>query len=109
MGIENRRHLRVRVKWSVVIRTPNGLVDGKIENLSLSGSFIRLSGQLDSNHNLPMVLDVKGRFISCTAQVVWTDSHDLSDKSKSLGIGVRFTRMMLHDREFLHRELLNRT
>ena len=35
--------------------------------------------------------------------------RNLSDQRKFLGIGVRFTRMMLHDREFLHREILNRT
>ena len=107
MGIENRRHLRARVKWHIVIRTPNGLVDGKTENLSLRGAFIRLSGQLDSNQSLPMVIDAKGRFVSCTAQVVWTDNRDLSASSKSLGIGVRFTQMMLNDRQFLHGQISN--
>jgi hypothetical protein len=106
MSIDNRRRQRARVKWPVVIQTPTGrLVDGKAENLSLSGAFIRLSSQLESNHNLPMVLDVRGRLLPCTAQVIWSDESSPSHHSKSLGIGLRFTRMMLHDREFLYGEI----
>ena len=108
MEIENRRHPRAKVKWPVVIQTPNGLVDGTTENLSLGGAFIRLSDQLTSGLELAAVLDVKGRFIPCSAQVVWADEPILSEQGKSLGIGVRFTRMMLHDREFLHGQISNR-
>jgi hypothetical protein len=109
MGTENRLHSRARVRWPVVIQTPTGLVDGKTENLSLGGGFIRLSNELNSSHNLPVVLNAKGRFISCTAQIVWSDERNLSDQRKFLGIGVRFTRIMLHDREFLHGEISNHT
>ena len=105
MSIDNRLRQRARVKWPIVIQTRAGLDDGKIENLSLSGAFIRLPSQLESNHNLPTVLDVKGRLIPCTAWVVWSDESNSSHQSKSLGIGVRFTRMMLHDREFLYGEI----
>jgi len=84
-----------------VIQTPTGLVDGKTENLSLGGALIRLSGHLNSNHNLPLVLDAKGRLIPCTAQIVWSEERNLSGQKRFLAIGVRFTRMMLHDREFL--------
>ncbi len=106
--MENRRHPRAEVKWPVVILTPSGLVDGKTENLGLGGTFIRLSGQLESNHNLSVVITVKGRFISCTAQVVWADTPSSAGQNKASGIGVRFTRMMLNDRSFLHYEISNR-
>ena len=105
MQTENRRHTRARIKWPVVIQTPTGLIDGTTVNLSLTGAFIRLSNELNSHHNLPVVLNAKGRFIPCTAQVVWSDDSSPSHESKSLGIGVRFTRMMLHDREFLYGEI----
>jgi hypothetical protein len=108
MKDDNRRHARVRVRWPVVIQTPTGLVDGTTEDLSLSGAFIRLSRELNSNHNLPLVFDVEGRFVPCNAQVVWSDERNLSDQRKFLGIGVRFTRMMLNDRAFLHGEISNR-
>jgi hypothetical protein len=107
MRTENRRYSRAKVKWSVIIQSPDGLVDGTTENLSLGGAFIRLSKELNASQNLPIVLDANGRFIPCTAQLVWTDQRKLSDQSNSVGIGVRFTRMMLYDREFLHREILD--
>ncbi len=103
--MEKRRHPRAEVKWPVVIVTPERLVDGKTENLSLNGTFIRLSGQFKSNHNLPMVITVNGRFISCTAQVVWSDTPGPADHNRGIGMGVRFTRMMLNDRSFLHGEI----
>jgi len=105
VSIDNRRHQRATFKCPVVIQTTTGLLDGKTENLGLSGAFIRLPSQLESNHNLPMVLDIKGRLIPCTAQVVWSDESSPFRQSKSLGVGVRFTRMMLHDREFLYGEI----
>lgn len=107
MRAENRRHSRARIKWPVVIQTPTGLVDGKTENLSLGGAFIRLSNEFKSTADLPVVIDAKGRLIPCTAQIVWSDEPSLSDQSKSAGIGVRFTGMMLHDRKFLYDEISN--
>ena len=109
MGTDNRRHTRAKVKWPVSINAPTGFVDGTTENLSLSGAFIRLSRQFNSSAEIPLVLNAKGRFIACTAQVVWSDERDLSDQRKFLGIGVRFIQMTLHDRAFLHREISNRT
>jgi hypothetical protein len=107
MRVDKRRHSRARVKWPVVIQTPTGLFDGKTEDISLGGAFIRLSRELNSNYNLPMVFDAKGRLIPCNAQIVWSDKRNLSDQRRFLGIGVRFTRMMLNDREFLYREISN--
>ena len=109
METDNRRHTRAKVEWPVSINDASGSVDGTTENLSVSGAFIRLSRQLNSSAEIPLVLNAKGRFIACTAQVVWSDERNLSDQRKFLGIGVRFIQMMLHDREFLHREISNRT
>jgi hypothetical protein len=109
MGTDNRRHTRAKVKWPVSIKAPTGIVDGATENLSLGGTFIRLSKQLNSSAEIPLVLNANGRFIACTAQVIWSDERNLSEQRKFLGIGVRFTRMMLHDRVFLHGEISNNT
>jgi Tfp pilus assembly protein PilZ len=109
METDNRHHSRTQVRWPVVIQTITGLVDGTTENLSLSGAFIRLSKQLSYSDEIPLVLKAKGRNIPCSVEVVWSDESEVADQSKSPGIGVRFIQMMLHDREFLHREILNRT
>jgi hypothetical protein len=109
MGTDNRHHTRAKVNWPVSINAPTGIVDGTTENLSVSGAFIRLSRQLSSSDEMPLVLKAKGRLIPCSVEVVWSDKSEVSDQKKSLGIGVHFTRMMLHDREFLHRDISNRT
>ena len=56
METENRRHTRAKVKWPVSIKAPTGIIDGTTENLSLSGAFIRLSKQLNSSAEIPLVL-----------------------------------------------------
>ena len=109
METDNRHHTRAKVNWPVSINAPTGIVDGTTENLSLNGAFIRLSKQLSYSDELPLVLKAKGRLIPCSAEVVWSDESEVSDQRKSLGIGVRFTRMMLHDRAFLHGEISNHT
>ena len=109
METDNRHHTRAKVRWPVSINTPAGFVDGTTENLSLSGAFIRLSKELSYSDEIALVLKAKGRQIPCSVEVIWSDESEVSDQRKSLGVGVRFIRMMLHDREFLHREILNRT
>ncbi len=56
METENRLRTRAKVKWPVSIKAPTGIVDGTTENLSLSGAFIRLSKQLNSSAEIPLVL-----------------------------------------------------
>ncbi len=56
MGTENRLHTRAKVKWPVSIKAPTGIIDGTTENLSLSGALIRLSKQLNSSAEIPLVL-----------------------------------------------------
>lgn len=85
--------------------THNGLVDGKTENLSLGGAFIRFPEPPRVNQSLPMVISAKGRLISLTAEVVWSDTHRRGDKSRFCGIGVRFTKIMVSDRQFLNRAI----
>ena len=106
METENRPHTRAKVKWPGSIYAPTGTIDGTTENLSLNGAFIRQSKQLNSSAEIPLVLNAKRSFIPCSAQVVWSEERNLPDQRRFLGIGVRFTRMMLHDREFLYGEIL---
>lgn len=100
---ENRRHARAVIKWPVVTMTPNGLVDGRTENLSLGGAFIRFPEHSNFSHTITMVITAKGRLISLTAELIWVDVRRQGEKSKTSGIGVRFKKIMMNDRQFLHR------
>jgi hypothetical protein len=112
MATENRLHTRARVKWPVSIKAPTGIIDGTTENFTLMLQThvekkrvrARQMWSQQATHEISG-LDTKRRFIPCTAQVVWSEERNLSDQRRFFGIGVRFTRMMLHDREFLYGEI----
>ena len=84
-----------------------GLVDGKTANLSLGGASIRFLEHPNSYHRLAMVITAHGRLISLTAEVVWSDTQSRSDESKFCNIGVRFTKIMISDRQFLSKVISN--
>ena len=104
---EKRRHPRAEIKWPVVMMTHGGLADGKTENLSLGGASIRFLEQPNSSHSLAMVITANGRLISLTAEVVWSDTQSRDAKSNFCKIGVRFTKIMISDRQFLSKVISN--
>ena len=101
---EERQYRRVKIKWPVVMMTPNGLIDGKAKNISLGGAFIRCSKQPNFNKSFRMVLIAEERFILVNAQVVWPDTG----KTILRGLGVRFTTFLVNDRPFISRVISNR-
>ena len=98
---ENRRHPRARIKWSVVLMTDDGLVDGRTQNLSQVGGFIRFSGLPKLRGDFRLVITTKDRLIPLTAELIWSDVNHLQNKSVVSGIGVRFTSISNDDRSFL--------
>ncbi len=98
---ENRRHPRARIKWPVVMNTPNGLVDGRTKNLSLGGAFVRCPDMPHLEDNFRLVLTAKERLILVNAEVVWSDGNRSNGKSSFQGMGIRFTKISINDRAFL--------
>ena len=98
---ENRRHPRARIKWSVVLMTDDGLVDGRTQNLSQVGGFIRFSKLPKLSGDFRLVITTKDRLIPLTATLVWSDANHLQNRSAVSGIGVRFTNISSDDRSFL--------
>jgi len=85
--------------------TPNGLIDGKTQNLSIGGAFVNCPAPPNNNYGFRMVLTAKGRLILVNAQVIWPEILNTSDLPKSCGIGVRFTGILINDRQFLSHEI----
>jgi hypothetical protein len=104
---EKRRHPRAEIKWPVVMMTHGGLIDGRTANLSLGGASIRFPEHPNSYRSLAMVITAKGRLISLTAEVVWSETQGRDDKSKFCKMGVRFTKIMISDRQFLSKVISN--
>ena len=98
---ENRRHRRAKIKCPTVMTTPNGLVDGQTQNLSLGGALVCCAELPDLEDDFRLVLTTKERLILVNAEVVWTNGGRSTGKSTSHGIGIRFTRISSNDRTFL--------
>jgi hypothetical protein len=85
--------------------TPNGLIDGRTQNLSIGGAFVSCPAQPNNNHGFRMVLTAKGRLILVNAQVIWPEILNTAGLAKPGGMGVRFTGILINDRQFLSHEI----
>ena len=98
---ERRRYPRTKIKLPVVKMAADGLVDGEIQDLSLGGAFIRCSAMPNNEHNFHMVISARGRLISITGEMVWSDVNESNDKNRLRGMGVRFRKVFNGDRRVL--------
>jgi hypothetical protein len=98
---ERRHYPRSNIKLPVVLIAGESLVDGEIQDISLGGAFIRCPAMPNPKDSFHMVITSKGRLISITAEVVWSDGHKFKSKAALSGIGVRFRRLLHDDRRFL--------
>ena len=98
---ENRKHRRVKIKWPVVMTTSNGLADGRTQNISLGGAFIRCTEKPTLEKNFRLVMTAKERLILVNAEVVWSNGRKSEGKSTHHEMGVRFTKLSSNDRTFL--------
>jgi len=85
----------------------SGLIDGRTQNVSLGGAFIRCAQKPDLENNFRLVMTTKDRLILVNAEVVWTNGHRSDGRSNQHGMGVRFTKISGNDRTFLNSAILN--
>ena len=98
---ERRYYPRTKVKLPVVKMVGSDLVDGEIEDLSLGGAFIRCSAMPNGKDTFRMVISAKGRLISLTGEMVWKDVKKSKNQTTFRGMGVRFSQLLIGDRQFL--------
>ena len=89
--------------------TSNGLVDGKTQNVSLGGAFIRCPEKINLEDRFRLVMTTKDRLILVNAEVDWSNGRKSEGKSAYREIGVRFTNISGNDRTFLSGVISNHT
>ena len=88
---ESRQHPRVSIAVDVDVTSGSNFYAGRTRDLSLGGLFVEtdvglpIGAQIDVKLKLP-----KGMFL-VACEVVW----QLSDKGRTLGVGVRFVQLSL--------------
>jgi hypothetical protein len=102
-----RKHPRVEVQWPVTMMTPEGDMDGTIENVSAGGAYIRCGTLLTKNDLFIFAILIQDREESWIgAEVVWIDIP-LSPDAEAIpvGMGIRFTNLSAGDLQFLTEEV----
>lgn len=100
---QQRQHRRIEVEWPVTMMTPEGDMDGIIENISVGGAYIRCETMLSKSDLFLMCIlahSRKGSWLG--AEVIWIDIPlDADTESVPVGMGVRFTDMSEDDLRFI--------
>lgn len=102
MGIERRRHRRIRVNWPVVVQTPQSFIEGEARDISVGGVFIEYSEQPELGENFQVVIKLSPeRSISVTGKKAWCGNINIDGKSTYSGMGVQFIEISPEDRQFI--------
>jgi hypothetical protein len=98
-GIERRRYPRIPVGWPVVLITPQGAINGKTRNISISGALFLFSKMLKAGDEFQIILKPsENHEMSMTCEKIWSDDLILAD-SVYIAIGARFTKISSRDRK----------
>jgi len=90
-GIEKRQHPRMPITVPAIMVTEAGVIEGEIENISLSGAFIRCQEQLESGERLTVIAELPTNpSFSSPAEVVWSRVTGPSEEGTNPGMGVKF-------------------
>ena len=100
---QRRKYRRVEVQWPVTMMTPEGDMDGTIENISAGGAYIRCGTPLFTKDLFILsILSHNGEDIWIGAEVVWIDIHPDHNSEVPIGMGVRFTNISPEDLKFIN-------
>ena len=107
---ERRRHPRAKARWSVTLETAQGVINTETLDISLEGAFVRCLDPLQPEEPFKMVINIPNsdRRLAVDSEVVWVNVHGPDHSVTPRGMGVQFTQLSGHDRQFLSRMIINR-
>ena len=89
-GGEGRGGPRVKIKWPVTVKTPQGSMDGVTLDLGTDGAFVSCAKPLKLNEVFDMVITAPDQPIEAKAEVIWSNIYGPDDNITPRGMGVRF-------------------
>ena len=101
---ERRQYPRTKVKWPATASTPQGDIEGQVENISADGAFlVSCQEPLPVEGTFRLVIKPhKHQHLRVTAQVIWTTVFTPDEGEPCLGVGVLFIYVSEEDKRFLH-------
>ncbi len=105
MTMEKRQHPRVEVAWPVTVVTPDGLVIGRTQNLSLVGTLILCPEAPELLYNFRLFFrPAERQLLIATAERVWSRTS-INGNSMYHEMGVCFTNIPDHDYQLISRAI----
>ncbi len=103
---ERREYPRAEVKWPVTLITPEGQIEGEIENFTPKGVFISCGEAPPLEGSFRIVIKVPGRqTMNVAGQVIWSTVLSSDEGGARLGVGIHFTEISEDNLKFLHQVL----
>ncbi|MGB6377577.1 MAG: PilZ domain-containing protein [Syntrophobacteria bacterium] len=107
MSKERRRDNRATIDWAVLVRDTGGIIVADIENISLSGAFIRCNVPLETKKRYKLHIMVPNHSpLDTNAEVAWLSVKCTERGIPPCGMGIRFTRVSKSDREIINGHIL---
>jgi Tfp pilus assembly protein PilZ len=95
---EKRKYPRIQVRWPVSILAADELRQGKMEDISLGGAFIRCEKPPRPNEKVLLNYRDHSKEMQVIAQVAWTNHESEGSRDKPAGIGVKFLQFLNNQR-----------
>ncbi|MGD8372102.1 MAG: PilZ domain-containing protein [Syntrophobacterales bacterium] len=103
---ERREYPRAEVKWPVTLITPEGQIEGEIENFTPKGVFISCEEAPPLERSFRIVIKVPGRqTMNVAGQVIWSTVLSSDEGGARLGVGIHFTEISEDNLKFLRQVL----
>ena len=105
---EKREYSRAEVEWPVNISTAQGLIQGKIRNMSLGGAYIHVEElpNMDESLNLSIEIPEHHYAVFVTGETIRLEVNSSENAPVYYGLGVRLIDMVEDDLEFLFSTVL---
>ena len=105
---EKREYSRAEVEWPVNISTAQGLIQGKIRNMSLGGAYIHVEELPNMDENLSLSIEIPEHHyaVFATGETIRFEVNSSENTPVYYGLGVRLKNMVEDDLEFLFSSVL---
>ncbi len=100
---ERRTFLRAELKWRVLVKIDDKVLEGVTKNISGGGAYVRCARPLKLNEVFDMVIEAPDGSLQVKAEVVWSNIYGPDDEINPRGMGVMFLEISDEDRQVISR------
>ena len=109
MSKRKRQHARVRVSFPVTMVSGARFIEGKVENISLTGALVHCTELPNLNERLRLQIELpEHRYMMVVyAKIIRLDIHQTDEGAPAYDLGVTFTDIADEDLKFLSNKVLH--